>query len=291
MSALFTEWLERICANPDDDDLRLVLADLLQEAGDVRGEFIRLELENRRFPADFARRGKTYRLQLANRAAWVPKGVDLESAKFDRGFLNDVQWEDDTDARHLGWRTVRVLRFEFARRLPSGAPLEHASLVREVFGASPVLVTELLRVKAKLRRLETVGEVVPWLSEFAGLQHLTIGRSRQPVPFAWVERLLRTLPALSRLELPAVSGFAEHLYPLVQQRAQPTTLRLVRVTTAQGRGFLELSPGRALIAIDGDVPGVELVNLANEARSTHAKTQEIAFTTTSAPVPLSKLPF
>src|SRR5262245_46917946 len=38
-------FLQAILANPDDDHLRLIYADWLEERGDPRGEFIRVQIE------------------------------------------------------------------------------------------------------------------------------------------------------------------------------------------------------------------------------------------------------
>src|SRR5262245_29377146 len=39
-----TRFLQAILAAPDDDDLRLVYADWLEDRGDVRGEYLRLQV-------------------------------------------------------------------------------------------------------------------------------------------------------------------------------------------------------------------------------------------------------
>jgi uncharacterized protein (TIGR02996 family) len=43
-------FLPDICANPDDDTLRLIDADYLDERGDPRGEFIRVQIDLARLP-------------------------------------------------------------------------------------------------------------------------------------------------------------------------------------------------------------------------------------------------
>jgi uncharacterized protein (TIGR02996 family) len=49
-------FLERICAAPDDDGPRLVHADWLEEQGNPRGEFVRVQCAIARLPADDPRR-------------------------------------------------------------------------------------------------------------------------------------------------------------------------------------------------------------------------------------------
>src|SRR5262249_51144151 len=49
-------FLQDIKENPDDDAPRLILADWLEEHGDPRGEFLRLELEAMRLDLPIPRR-------------------------------------------------------------------------------------------------------------------------------------------------------------------------------------------------------------------------------------------
>lgn len=51
MTALPAEFLAQVVAHPDDDGPRLVAADWLDERGDPRGEFIRVQVELARMPA------------------------------------------------------------------------------------------------------------------------------------------------------------------------------------------------------------------------------------------------
>src|SRR4051812_47076638 len=49
-------FLQAIIENPDDDTPRLVYADYLDERGDPRGEFIRVQIALARLPDDHPRR-------------------------------------------------------------------------------------------------------------------------------------------------------------------------------------------------------------------------------------------
>ena len=51
-------FLERVCAQPDDDGPRLVFADWLDERDDPRGQFIRVQLALSRLSVDDARRNR-----------------------------------------------------------------------------------------------------------------------------------------------------------------------------------------------------------------------------------------
>ena len=64
--------LEAIYASPDDDALRLVYMDYLQDRGDPRGEFISLQMKRlgRALTRDEARTER--RLLAAHTDRWVP---------------------------------------------------------------------------------------------------------------------------------------------------------------------------------------------------------------------------
>ncbi len=85
-------FLRDIKANPDDDTPRLVLADWLEEHGDPRGEFVRVQCQLARLPEDdprcpelLAREGE---LLNAHRAAWLrPFPGSDKLAEFRRGLV------------------------------------------------------------------------------------------------------------------------------------------------------------------------------------------------------------
>lgn len=108
MPAPRDELLQAILENPDDDQLRLVYADWLEERGDsARAEFIRLQIEYSTLPcidprvSEICRRWTT--LLNSHQRAWLtgfPRWLRLEfrngrdmtfnGCSFSRGFVNDV---------------------------------------------------------------------------------------------------------------------------------------------------------------------------------------------------------
>jgi uncharacterized protein (TIGR02996 family) len=85
-------FLQDIKENPEDDTPRLVLADWLEERGDARGEFVRLQCRRARLseddPAVRALEGREAELLKQHRAAWL--GVLAEKAfstEFRRGLV------------------------------------------------------------------------------------------------------------------------------------------------------------------------------------------------------------
>ncbi|MBL9038239.1 MAG: TIGR02996 domain-containing protein [Archangium sp.] len=93
-----------VWARPDDDGVRLVLADALLERGDPRGEFIALQLMN-----GGAGTERAVELLAAHGQAWVPEGVDVTRAAFRRGFVSACIWERDVDPADERWRTIEVI--------------------------------------------------------------------------------------------------------------------------------------------------------------------------------------
>lgn len=103
--------LEAIYANPGDDGPRRVLADLLIEAGDPRGEFIMLQCTG----AD-PKRARA--LLKANEKAWLsPFEGTLREVKWSRGFPSEglVRFKAQQDAERVGlkpnWATLEVLEW------------------------------------------------------------------------------------------------------------------------------------------------------------------------------------
>lgn len=89
-------FLQAILANPDDDQLRLIYADWLEERGDPRGEFIRVQMELAATKPDPHRAHdllvREKELLAAHEEEWVrPLGSLLRGWTFRRGFLNEVE--------------------------------------------------------------------------------------------------------------------------------------------------------------------------------------------------------
>src|SRR5207249_6247262 len=89
-------FLDAIRAAPDDDGPRLIYADWLEERGDPRGEFIRLQVELARLPADDPRlpelKAREQALLAEHRDAWLAPLRELveDDPDFRRGFVERV---------------------------------------------------------------------------------------------------------------------------------------------------------------------------------------------------------
>lgn len=124
---------EAIYENPEDDTLKEVLADALEEAGHPRGRFIRLQLERARSGVHPSREEE--RLFERHEASWLGDLTRL---------LREVHWEkgfpiEATIREHLtgllarpSLRTVERLHFDASGRLASPAVLERLTLATHV---------------------------------------------------------------------------------------------------------------------------------------------------------------
>jgi uncharacterized protein (TIGR02996 family) len=92
-------FLSAIRENPDDDSLRLVYADWLEERGDPRGEFIRIHFELEKLKPDEGRALRAREIQLLadNKEKWF--GEIRKRFRFwecHRGFLDEIHGNVDT---------------------------------------------------------------------------------------------------------------------------------------------------------------------------------------------------
>src|SRR5262245_43795788 len=114
-------FLDAILADSDDDAVRLVFSDWLEEHGEsARAEFIRVQIELTRGVSEAARRESLRRrereLLLAHEREWVgPLHAVVRRATFARGFVERV--------------TVHGHRLKEAAALFSSAPIRHLILL------------------------------------------------------------------------------------------------------------------------------------------------------------------
>src|SRR5579885_144501 len=125
-----------ILEDPDDDGPRLIYADWLEERGDPRGEFIRLQCALARMPAGDDRRGDLRARELAllreHEAAWAEPLRPLASGwKWRRGFVERVT----TDARQFLTHAGTLFRLAPVREVQFRNAARHVALL----AASPHL--------------------------------------------------------------------------------------------------------------------------------------------------------
>ncbi|VTR92373.1 Repeat-companion domain protein OS=Isosphaera pallida (strain ATCC 43644 / DSM 9630 / IS1B) GN=Isop_0537 PE=4 SV=1 [Gemmata massiliana] len=95
----YEPFLKAICDNPDDDTVRLVYADWLEENGDPeRAEFIRLQIAYPSRPAEFdagyARMEELRKLHSGKWRAELPQVNGVTYGQFRRGFLDRVTFRN-----------------------------------------------------------------------------------------------------------------------------------------------------------------------------------------------------
>lgn len=87
-------FIERIVANPEDDDVRHVFADWLSERGRVQGEFISLQLKAAKTKLSAPEKAREKELLVAHRAALMgPFAAYVQSTglRFSRGFISAMR--------------------------------------------------------------------------------------------------------------------------------------------------------------------------------------------------------
>jgi uncharacterized protein (TIGR02996 family) len=187
-------FLQRIRAYPDDDAQRLIFADWLDEQGDPRGQFVRVQLALAELtPASPAWKALTAQerdLLAAHRAGWEAPFRGLATGVvFRRGLVDEA----NVDARVF----VRS-----AAELFAAAPVRHVHLLN-VGDALPAVMQSpyLSRLAALTVHAQYSGEplarAVARSEHLAGLKRLTLSKNR--LADDAVEHLARS-PHLANLE-------------------------------------------------------------------------------------------
>jgi uncharacterized protein (TIGR02996 family) len=187
-------FLQRIRAYPDDDAQRLIFADWLDEQGDPRGQFIRVQLALADLPADAPERAQLVSAERAllteHREAWEAPFRGLANGPvFRRGFVDEVK----VDAK------------QFIRTAPdlfTAAPVRHIHLLDVSDGLPGVLQCPFLsRLSALTVHGQHTGEplarAVARSEHLSGLRRLALTRNRFTDDAA--EHLARS-PYLTNLE-------------------------------------------------------------------------------------------
>ena len=183
------ELLARVCANPEDDDARRVLADHLMAQGDPLGEFITLQCQPQ---PDAPRIALLLEQHRAKWEALLGLGVWREEVRFERGLPVAVKMRVPhgqlLPPPGLFWCTVREIDWSWSGGGVQADWLAHPHLrgvtvLREVppglaarLGTHPLPVRELETVCAEPRR------VAEQLASLASLPHLASMRLRWAGP-------------------------------------------------------------------------------------------------------------
>jgi uncharacterized protein (TIGR02996 family) len=206
------DFLAQIYEQPDDDAIRKVFADWLQDRGDPRGELIALQYARLEAPPTPAALRRERALLKEHGAPWqgaLAPVLQKEGWVFERGFLDACWYDPKVAARAetvLGvreWATVRDVEF---RNFAGGKTARAAELIRHPIMRSLRRVSGLWGVTARALALakpplalqhmgfmaaKLTGDDSDVLGEARGLPQLTSlsleeARTFDPVRFRWV---------------------------------------------------------------------------------------------------------
>lgn len=188
-------FLARIRAYPDDDTHRLILADWLDEQGDPRGAFIRIQLARAHPPEsgeiDRQLQNQERALLDAHRAAWEAplRACGASGCEFRRGFIDEIKIEAQQLLRN-------------AHILFSLSPIRHIHLLDVGESLTDVFRCPYLsRLTALTIHAQHIGDslarVAAASEHLAGLKRLTLTKNRLTNDAA---EYLAVSPHLARLE-------------------------------------------------------------------------------------------
>lgn len=128
----FEDWVAKIRANPDDDSLRLICADWLEEQGDPRGEFIRLQCQAAsQVFANKELRERIRQLLQKNRDQWIAPAKKLAiEVGFECGFLEYANYATGSVER-TAEQIAKVANIEVVRHLRDSSQLLDISSLNE----------------------------------------------------------------------------------------------------------------------------------------------------------------
>lgn len=273
-SAEHLRFLEQIDADPGNDDVRLVFADFLSEQGDLRGEFITIQIAKARGQPRGLSRLREQQLLREHFKDWVPPGVIHDSRSFHRGFLHSARLNGPTDPAHEGWRTVhRVVSMLGPHdSLPVGrTPFTDRPLpaLREAHGLGPHLLGGLTIIpRPGLTSLSVIIDpertdfFFNQLNHFSELTRLGVTTTIPPVRRGlglasfhevFVRRFGRTL---QRLRLQALGARLGVLQRQLRAEAPALLLQLDYLDEFTHAAWIEVTASTVTACVYGEVPEV-----------------------------------
>ena len=169
--------LSLIYASPDDDQPRLVFADALSERGDVRGEFISLQLARAQGRATVTQLAREDELASdpKRRTGWALPLANGGDCTFGRGFPERIKLKASSAKKILGepaWATIRrVEGLEGLSVTLAAQLLDHPTLarVRSVTALTPKLGAALALVPRQwtslcARFVPTAAQTATWVA-------------------------------------------------------------------------------------------------------------------------------
>jgi uncharacterized protein (TIGR02996 family) len=254
---------DEVVASPNDDGVRAVLADLLQAAGDPRGELISLQLLSAEDAAAIHRQDRIQQLLRDHAGDWLGPLRDIaQAARFDRGFLGaleiEAKWPADSPRweRPLANRTLLTVTELPQPTHPTwSTPSELRGAVYARFMTSPVM--------AALRRIDVFDlESVRGLETCAApLTHVSCTLRPADADRALIDQ--RILPACGRRATITSLALYPDAFPLLQPHRWFERLTTITVACEARRGLAlwpRVPPHAALVVVPS--PGIEPCTVA-----------------------------
>lgn len=168
MGDLRSAFLAEILSAPDDDVPRLIFADWLEEEGEPRGEFIRVQIELHQLgdldprSIDLADRSRELLAQYSE--VWAQElNQDVRKSVYQRGFIETITvraraFLKDGDQLFRA-APVRWLRFNYVKGV--------GTVLAECPALQHIRYLDLMDLKIPSEELESILQS-PWLSELRG---------------------------------------------------------------------------------------------------------------------------
>jgi uncharacterized protein (TIGR02996 family) len=250
---------DEVIASPNDDGVRAVLADLLQVAGDPRGELISLQLLPIEDAAALDRQDRIQQLLRSHVGEWLGPLRDVaQAARFDRGFLSAVELDVKWPAASPKWeRPLADRTLLTVTELPKPwSRLENtAGSIYARFMTSPVM--------SALRRVEVfdLESVIGLETCPARLTHVACTLRSTDLERALIGD--RILPECGRrATVTSLAMFAD-TFPLVATSRWFERLSTITVACEARRGLAlwpRIPPGATLVVVS--TPGIEPCTVA-----------------------------
>lgn len=232
-------FLAEIAASPDDDLPRLVYADWLEERGDPRGEFIRVQCELARDPDDPHLSAREAELLASHRDDWLREIMEAKPThvEFRRGFIHCVTFTGERFLRYASqiFAAVPVIQSLTLQRCRKGCP-ELELIPEQAFIRDLKLIDSPVGVDGAMR-----------LSRCPGLRLTSLTVNSGRLGLEAMELLSRTahLKEIESLDF-SRTGLRDEGLEVVADVWQPTRLRVLNLNanyvSDRGMGRLITSP-------------------------------------------------
>lgn len=273
LTALF----ERVAQVPDDDAPRLVMADLLLERGDPRGEFISLQLAQAAGDSSARTHGRLKILEGRHVRQWLPPGVDAADAGFRRGFLFSATLVGPTNPFHREWGAVEELHHMRSFSGPPPFEVRRLNGLRHLAGCQRTQLEALVRQRPERLKLLAMDEhedvfgpgyealVTKTLDQLPTVRCYAVQTDEYPYDDGVnpvVETLLRSVgPRLEFLRVPARDTRVLMLQRALREVAPTLRVQLMLGDDEMGQAWLEFDAQRIGLTVKGK-PSSAIIDVA-----------------------------